>query len=249
MSHMESPDQVSAALGADLPWPHPAAATAISAFVDRGPFGVAVFDTELRVLLVSQGLATLHGRDASRTVGKKIEEVLPAPYGDQAAQRLRQVLSSGIPEVDTETWGTFSDPHANRSFTSSFYRLDDASGSPLGVVVLVTETTELRSAVTTATSAAAQLELLERVTEVLSGNHKVAEVTRTVLADRGSGRCCLGRRAHVGEGRHVGAVGLGRLDRCDRRPTSTAGCSRCTSAALRHAAVSNDHSVGITCRM
>ncbi len=181
MSHMELPDQVSAALGADLPWPDPAVAAAISAFVDRGPFGVAVFDTDLRVLLVSQGLATLHGREASKIVGKKIEEVLPAPYGDQTGQRLRQVLSSGIPEVDTETWGTFSDPHADRSFTSSFYRLDDASGSALGLVVLVTETTELRSAVTVATSAAAQLELLERVTEVLSGNHKVSEVTRTVL--------------------------------------------------------------------
>jgi PAS domain-containing protein len=131
-------------------------AAAIKAFVDRGPFGVAVFDPELRFLLVSQGLALLHGQEASQTVGQRVDAVVPPPFGDLVVRHLRQVLDTGVPTVGVETWGTFEEPDAPRSFTSSFYRLDNASGSPLGVVVLLTETTELRDAETAARSTAAQ---------------------------------------------------------------------------------------------
>jgi PAS domain S-box-containing protein len=155
---------------------------AINAFVDRGPFGVAVFDTDLKFLLVSQGLAALHGHEASETVGKRIDEVISPPYGDLVARALTDVLQSGVPVLDIETWGTFADPAAERSFTSSFYRLDGSSGPPLGVVVLITETTELRYAEAAARSAAEQLELLEQVTEALSGGDSVADVIRVALA-------------------------------------------------------------------
>ncbi len=181
MSQMELPDQVSPDLSAGLAWPHPDVAAAISAFVDQGPFGVAVIDTDLRFLLVSPGLAALHGQEASLTVGRRVDEVLPAPFGEQVGRRLRDVLDSGTPMLDAETWGTFADPRAERSFTSSFYRLDDTSGSALGVVVLVTEMTELRSAVTAATSAAAQLQLLGSITEALSASLRVADVARAAL--------------------------------------------------------------------
>jgi PAS domain-containing protein len=183
MSQVELPDPVSPVghQGAGLPWLNPNVAAAINAFVDRGPFGVAVFDTDLRFLLVSQGLATLHEQDASQTVGKRIDEILPPVYAELASQPLRQALQSGIPILDVETWGTFADPGAQRSFTSSFYRLDDSSGVPLGVVVLITETTELRYAESAARSAAAQLELLQQVTEALSGSNDVADVTQLAL--------------------------------------------------------------------
>ena len=130
MSQMELPDQVSPHLDVGPLWLQPNAAAAISAFVDRGPFGVAVIDTDFRFLLVSQGLAAVHGEEASSTIGKRIDEVLPAPFGDQVRRRLQEVLASGTPMVDAQTWGTFADPHAERSFTSSFYRLDSASGRP-----------------------------------------------------------------------------------------------------------------------
>jgi len=181
MSQMKVPGQVPPDLAARL-WPHPNAAAAISAFVDRGPFGVAVLDTDLRFLLVSRGLAALDGGDAAEVVGLRIDEVLPAPFVDPAAALLRDVIASGTPVVDFETWGTFADPGAERTFTSSFYRLDDASGSALGVVVLMTETTELRSAVTSARSAATQLELLQRVTEALSASHDVSDVVEVALS-------------------------------------------------------------------
>jgi PAS domain S-box-containing protein len=142
---------------------------------------VAVFDTDLRFLLVSQGLAALHGHEASETVGRRIDEVLPPPYGELVAGPLRKALESGIPILDVETWGTFADPGAERSFTSSFYRLDGPSGTPLGVVVLITETTELRYAESAARSAAEQLELLQQVTEALSGSDSVADVTHVAL--------------------------------------------------------------------
>jgi PAS domain S-box-containing protein len=184
MSQVELPDPVPP-LGSrrsPVPWSSPNVAAAINAFVDRGPFGVAIFDTDLRFLLVSQGLATLHEQEASETVGKRIDEVLPVPYGELVAHPLRQALESGIPILDVETWGTFADPSAERSFTSSFYRLDDASGTPLGVVVLITETTELRYAEAAARSAAHQLELLQQVTEALSESDNVAEVSELALS-------------------------------------------------------------------
>ncbi len=181
MSQTELPEDVSPDLDAGHSWPHPRVAEAISAFVDRGPFGVAVFGADLRFLLVSQGLAGLQGADVSKTVGKRVEEVLPAPYGDQVRARLQEVLASGVAMVDAQTWGTFAGSPTPRSFTSSFYRLDGPTGSPLGVVVLVTEMTELRNALTAATSAGAQLELLQQVTEVLSESLEVTDVARVAL--------------------------------------------------------------------
>lgn len=183
MSQMELPDPVlfPGDHGAALPWPSPDVAAAINAFVDRSPFGVAVVDTDLRFLLVSEGLAALQGQEAAKTVGKRIDEVLPPPFGVLVGQRLRQALDSGVPMVDVETWGTFVDPDAARSFVSSFYRLDSVSGTPLGVVVLITETTELKQAEIAARSAASQLDLLQQVTETLSGRGTVADVTQVAL--------------------------------------------------------------------
>jgi GAF domain-containing protein len=162
-------------------WPSPDVAAAISSFVDRGPFGVAVFDTDLRFILVSQGLAALHGQEASETVGKCIDEILPRPFADMVAAPLRRSLETGIPILDVDTWGTFADPSAERSFTSSFYRLDDAAGTALGVVVLITETTELRYAEAAAQAAADQLELLDQVTKALAGGDTVADVIHAAL--------------------------------------------------------------------
>ncbi len=180
MSQMELPE-VPPALDAALAWPQPDAVAAISAFVDQGPFGVAVVDTDLRFLLVSRGLALLHGQEAAQTVGRRVDEVLPNPLADKVASRLRQVLKSGVPVVDAETTGTFDDPGAARSFTFSFYRLAAASGEAVGVVILITEMTELRSAAAAAASAGAQLDLLQRITGALSGGVDQADVTRATL--------------------------------------------------------------------
>jgi len=184
MSQVELPDPVlnSGKPTADPSWPKADIAAAIGAFVDRGPFGVAVFDSDLRFLLVSEGLATLHGQDASQTVGKRIDEVLPPHFAELVARPLRDTLNSGIPILDVETWGTFADPGANRSFTSSFYRLDGSSGVPVGVVVLITETTELRFAESAARTAAEQLEVFHRVTAAIPGSDNVGDVTHVALA-------------------------------------------------------------------
>ena len=157
--------------------PGPDAAAAINAFFERGPFGVAVVDSDLRILLVSHGMAALDGDDPTTILGRPVDEVLQPPYGALVADQLRRTLESGIPMVDLETRGTFADPHAPRTFTSSFYRLDSVEGPPLGVVILITETTELRQAETAARSAASQLELLQQVTDALSGSGTVADVT------------------------------------------------------------------------
>jgi PAS domain-containing protein len=158
--------------------PSPDAAAAINAFVDRGPFGVAVVDPDLRILLISHGLAALDGEDPTTALGLRVDEVLQPPYGALVADHLRRALDSGVPMVDVETRGTFADPHAARSFTSSFYRLDSVDGPPLGVVILITETTELRQAEAAARSAASQLDLLAQVTDALSGSGTVADVTQ-----------------------------------------------------------------------
>ncbi|MGH9016760.1 MAG: PAS domain-containing protein, partial [Acidimicrobiales bacterium] len=173
-SPMTGPDAGLARLGPDV-------AAAISAYVSRGPFGVAVFDTDLRFLLVSEGLAALHGQEASSTIGKTIDEVLPPPFGALVSRPLREALETGNPILGVNTWGTFDDPGAPRSFTSSFYRLDDARGMAVGVVVLLTETTELRYAETAARSATDQLALLQEVTETLSSADDAIDVTRAVL--------------------------------------------------------------------
>jgi len=139
MSQVELPNQVPAPgnLERVCPGRTPMSPPPSTPFVDRGPFGVAVFDTDLRFILVSQGLATSTNRTRPKLWESASTRCCPS-YGDLVAGPLRQTLESGIPILDVETWGTFADPAAERSFISSFYRLDSSSGTALGVVVLIT---------------------------------------------------------------------------------------------------------------
>jgi PAS domain-containing protein len=128
MSQMELPDQTTPGLAPGTPWWNPDAADAISAFVDRGPFGVAVIDTDRRFLLVSPGLALLHGLDAEGTVGRRVDEVLPHPHSDRLNRRLHEVLSSAASVTHAESWGTLAEPEARRSFSTSFYHRNPKCG-------------------------------------------------------------------------------------------------------------------------
>jgi len=181
MSQMEVPDEISSGVGSDLRWLYPEAAAVLGAFVDQGPCGVAVIDTDFRFLLVSPSLAALYGSEAQSIVGRAVEDVLPAPFGGEVRRHIQEVLESGTPILNAETRRTMGGPHAERSFISSLHRLDSASGAVLGVVALVTETTDVHGAVTAATSAAAQLELLQQVTEALSDGRTVADVAEVAL--------------------------------------------------------------------
>ena len=67
----------------------------LAALVNLAPFGLAVFDTELRYVLVSKGLTEMHGQEPSETVGRHVEEVIPAPHGAFIARQLRHVVETG----------------------------------------------------------------------------------------------------------------------------------------------------------
>ena len=250
MSQVELPDQVwpSGNQGAGLSWPNPNVAAAINAFVDRGPFGVAVFDTDLRFLLVSQGLATLHGQEASETVGKRIDEVVPPPYGELVARPLAPSPRHRAPRPRRPDMGDVRRSRgAERSFTSSFYRLDSCvghrpSGSSCSSPRRPSSATPRRRPARRRT----QLELLQQVTDALSGGDNVADVTHAALtgAAQAVGASAAMIMALDEHGRRPRASGLDGPRRRHPGPTPRTGSTRRAATPLRHAAVAGDHPVG-----
>ena len=107
------------------------------------PMGLALFDSELRYVRISDKLAAINGGKASEIVGCTLREVVP-DLADELEPVLHGVLETGEPVVDGEVSGaTDAAPGIERSFRHSFHAVRDSSGRIEGVSVLVDEVTAI----------------------------------------------------------------------------------------------------------
>ncbi|GGT15434.1 SpoIIE family protein phosphatase [Streptomyces chromofuscus] len=111
--------------------------------VAQAPIGLAVLDTDLRYLAVNPALAAMHGLPQDAHPGMRFRDVLPGdPFAGAEAQ-MRQVLESGVPQVDQQVVGrTAADPEQDHAWTMSLFRLEDHRGHVLGIANVVVDVTD-----------------------------------------------------------------------------------------------------------
>ncbi|MYT26823.1 PAS domain-containing protein, partial [Streptomyces sp. SID7760] len=111
--------------------------------VAQSPIGLAVLDTELRYVLVNPALERINGLPAAEHMGRRVHEALPHVDTESIEAAMREVLSTGRPQLNRFTTGrTPADPDEDHAWSLSLYRLDDPAGRPLGVAASIVDVTE-----------------------------------------------------------------------------------------------------------
>ncbi|MEU5591792.1 SpoIIE family protein phosphatase [Streptomyces sp. NPDC020298] len=129
--------------------------------VQQSPIGLAVLDTRLRYVSVNPALEKINGVPAEEHLGRTLREVVPLLDADALESAARRVLQTGAPLVDRSTVGrTPADPDEDHAWSVSLYRLEDATGTVLGVAASMVDTTEQYRAGVEAEAARRRLALI-----------------------------------------------------------------------------------------
>ncbi|MBA4863633.1 SpoIIE family protein phosphatase [Streptomyces sp. PSKA54] len=155
------------------------------------PVGLAVLDTDLRFQQVNPALEAMNGVPASAHLGRRLAEVLPGVNSEQMEAAMRRVLDTGEPMVNFRRIGrTPADPHRDRVWSCSYFRLDDRAGRPLGISASIVDiTADQRDDVDSAT-ARRRVTILNEATlrvgstlDVARTGQELADLTVPRLAD------------------------------------------------------------------
>lgn len=112
--------------------------------LDSSPVGVALHDSELRIVRVNAAMATMTGLPASAHRGKTIDQIASDDIVDVIKPMLQRVLMTSEPVLNVPLSDTnAADPMRERHFLWSFFPVG-LSGSTRGVGAVVLETTQYR---------------------------------------------------------------------------------------------------------
>ncbi|MFF3326715.1 SpoIIE family protein phosphatase [Streptomyces sp. NPDC002889] len=149
----------------------------------RSPVGIAVVDTQLRFLQVNAALEVMNGLPESAHVGRRLTQVLPAVNASEMEEAMRQVLETGEPLLDRRCTGrTPADPHHDRVWSSSYVRVEDPAGRPIGVIASILDITEQQRAHVEAEAGRRRLALLNEAS-IRIGDSLDLERTAQELAE------------------------------------------------------------------
>jgi PAS domain S-box-containing protein len=112
--------------------------------IGPAPFGFAVYDRDLRYVMVNEALAALNGRSPDEHHGLRITDVAP-DLADEVTEALERVLATGEPVLNVELVGESPGQRGKRGiWLNSFYRLAGPAGQVVGVAAVVRDVTEER---------------------------------------------------------------------------------------------------------
>ncbi|MEU8133676.1 SpoIIE family protein phosphatase [Streptodolium elevatio] len=130
---------------ADEPWRLPAGWdwALVDHLLGRAPLGMALMDTDLRCVWLNDTLERGGGIPRAKRLGRTLGEVLPDLPAASIEANMRRVLASGEPLIDLEYRGrTAADPEHEHAYSTSFFRVDDPAGQPLGICYVVVDVTD-----------------------------------------------------------------------------------------------------------
>ncbi|MBX3175170.1 MAG: response regulator [Gemmatimonadaceae bacterium] len=110
--------------------------------LESAPIGIAFFDRSLRYHRVNSALATINGITAEEHLGRTLEEIVPDLAG-KTRPVMERVLESGASVSGLILHGaTSAHDRTRRRFSATFYPIARADEKPVGVGVMVVDTTE-----------------------------------------------------------------------------------------------------------
>ncbi|WP_328885247.1 SpoIIE family protein phosphatase [Streptomyces sp. NBC_00316] len=108
----------------------------------QSPVGLLVTDTELLCVRRNVALERMTGIPTKDRLGKRIGEALPGLSAEAIEAQMQQVLDTGVPTMDFVHRGrTVADPEHEHVWSTSTFRLQDPSGTVLGLCHAVIDDT------------------------------------------------------------------------------------------------------------
>ncbi|WP_242392531.1 sensor histidine kinase [Anaeromyxobacter oryzisoli] len=120
-------------------------AAVLDTMLSSAPIGLAFVDRELRFLHVNAVFAAANLQPPTAFAGRRVEEVLAPPAGEQLAALWRDVLETGRPALEVEVERPGEAPGAPRTWLESWYPVM-LGGSALGVGIVAREITAQKRA-------------------------------------------------------------------------------------------------------
>ncbi|MFF4282667.1 SpoIIE family protein phosphatase [Streptomyces kronopolitis] len=156
--------------------------------VAQSPIGLAVLDTALRYVAVNPALERINGMPAQAHLGRRVRQALPFLGAEAVEASMREVLATGVPQVDRSVVGrTPADPDHDHAWSVSYYRLEAPGGTVLGVAASVIDVTDRHRAATEAYHARQRLALIAdasvRIGTTLDLEQTARELAETVVPD------------------------------------------------------------------
>ena len=148
------------------------------------PVGVGMLDTELRYVWMNDTLERMGGTPREKRLGRRLGEVQPGLAVESIEAEMRRVLDTGAPSAGFEYLGRpQSDPHREHAYSTYFFRLEDASGHPLGICYMTLDVTESYRARQRLALLNRAGERIGRSLDVLQTAQELADVAVPDLAD------------------------------------------------------------------
>ena len=116
------------------------------AVLEAAPLGICLLDNDLHYLLVNERLAEMNGVPSAQHIGKTVGEIVPSLEA-QARHVVERVASTGKPIIGHEFSGESPKaPGLLRHWSQSWYPVQRADGTLLGVAAAIQEITDTQQA-------------------------------------------------------------------------------------------------------
>ncbi|MET7728457.1 SpoIIE family protein phosphatase [Streptomyces mirabilis] len=149
----------------------------------RAPIGIVVYDPQLRCGWVNDAMERHDGVPCHRRFGRGLKDSLPAVEAAALEVVMRQVLESGTTTVhEYRAWPPADRPREH-AFSASFFCLQDADGTPLGVCSMTVDVTGNRRARERLAILSEASTHIGSTLDVMRTGQELAELAVPLLAD------------------------------------------------------------------
>jgi PAS domain S-box-containing protein len=149
----------------------------------RAPIGIVVYDPQLRCVWVNDAMARHDGVPRHRRFGRRLKDSLPGFEAEALEVVMRQVLESGTTMVHEYRAWPPADRRREHAFSASFFCLQDADGTPLGVCSLTVDVTGNRRARERLAILSEASTRIGSTLDVMQTGQELAELAVPLLAD------------------------------------------------------------------
>ncbi|QHA07656.1 SpoIIE family protein phosphatase [Streptomyces broussonetiae] len=149
----------------------------------RAPIGIVVYDPRLRCVYANDAMERHDGVPRHRRFGRGLKDSLPAVEAEALEVVMRQVLESGTTRVHEYRAWPPADRRREHAFSASFFCLQGADGTPLGVCSMTVDVTGNRRARERLAILSEASTHIGSTLDVMRTGQELAELAVPLLAD------------------------------------------------------------------